>query len=211
MKHSRIALAALALALGAPAFLVSHAQYPQDRPDRDHGGWDAPPQEFREVQRQGFHDGLEAARMDMEARRPANAEAHEELRHPRVDRELRDDYREGFRRGYEKAFAHAREMMERPPMPMAPPPPPQYQERAWDMPPQEFREMQRKGFHDGVEAARRDFTEQRPPELERKREFREPPVPPEARDEYRDAFRHAYEMAYKHLSEDREHHHDNFR
>ena len=84
-------------------------------------------------------------------------------------------------------------------------------DHGWDAPPTEFREAQRKGFHDGVEAARRDFTEQRPPELERKREFREPPVPPEARDEYRDAFRHAYEMAYKHLSEDREHHHDNFR
>jgi hypothetical protein len=199
MKLSQIALPVLALALGAPAFLTAHAQYP----DQGRGGWDAPPQEFRAVQRQGFHDGLEAARRDMEARRPANVEAHEELRHPPVDRELRDDYRDGFRRGYEKAFAHAREMMEHPPMPMAPPPPAQYQERAWDMPPQEFREFQRTGFHDGIEAARRDFADHREPEVEAKREFREPPVPREARDDYRDAFRRGYVMAFKHFREER--------
>ena len=32
-----------------------------------------------------------------------------------------------------------------------------YQERSWDEPPEEFREAQRKGFHEGVEAARHDF------------------------------------------------------
>src|SRR5215469_7505382 len=32
-----------------------------------------------------------------------------------------------------------------------------YQERGWDEPPEEMRDAQRKGFHEGIEAARHDF------------------------------------------------------
>jgi hypothetical protein len=205
MKLSRIALATLALALGASPFLA--AQYPQDRPDQGRGGWDAPPQEFRDVQRQGFHDGIEAARRDIRFRRQANAESHQEFRHPQVGRELRDDYRDGFRRGYSVAFAHSQEAMGGPPMAQQGPPP-DHDRGPWDAPPADFRDTQRRGFHDGIEAARRDIAEQRPSNVERKREFREPPVPPEARDEYREGFHRGYDMAFAHSRDDHEHHGD---
>ncbi len=70
------------------------------------GGWDQPPSEFRDVQRQGFHDGIDAARRDFEHHRHADADDHEEFRHPHVDRGLRHDYREGFRRGYDVGMHH---------------------------------------------------------------------------------------------------------
>jgi len=70
------------------------------------GGWDAPPAEFREVQRQGFHDGIEGARKDFDHHRPPNVNGREEYRHPHVDASVRDDYREGYRRGYDTAMRH---------------------------------------------------------------------------------------------------------
>jgi len=212
MKISRIALAALTLALGTAALLAAQAPPPpypppQDRPDQGRGGWDAPPPELRDVQRQGFHDGIEAARNDIGSHRPANAEMRPEFRHPPVERGLRNDYRDGFRRGYGVAFAHSPEGMGRPPMmqPGPPPPPGGRDHGPWDAAPPEFRDMQRRGFHDGIEAARKDIAEQRPPDAERKREFREPPVPPEGRDEYREGFHRGYDMAIAHFREEHEH------
>jgi hypothetical protein len=70
------------------------------------GGWDQPPSEFRDVQRQGFHDGIDAAHRDFDHHRHADADDHEQYRHPHVDRGMRDDYREGFRRGYDVAMHH---------------------------------------------------------------------------------------------------------
>jgi hypothetical protein len=70
------------------------------------GGWDAPPSEFRDVQRQGFHDGIEGARRDFDNHRPPNPNNRDEFRHPRVPRGLRNDYREGFRQGYDRAMRH---------------------------------------------------------------------------------------------------------
>ena len=207
MKLSRFALAALTLALGAPAFLTAQYGPPQDRQDQGHGGWDTPPQELRDVQRRGFHDGVEAARRDIGFRRPANAEMHNEFRRPPVPRDVRDDYRDGFRRGYQLAFAHSQEGMEGQSM-AQPGPPPDHDRGQWDAPPQEFRDIQRRGFHDGIEAARRDIAEQRPNDLDKKREFREPPVPPEAREEYREGFHRGYDMAFAHFREDHEHHGD---
>jgi len=207
MKLSRIALATLTLALGATAYLAAQYPPPQDRPDQGRGGWDTPPQEFRDVQRRGFHDGIETARKDMQDRRPANAEMHEEFRHPAVDEGLRDEYREGFRRGYNVAFAHSQEVMGVQPMVQQGPPPDQGRGQ-WDAPPAEFRDIQRRGFHDGIEAARRDIADQRPPDVERKREFREPPVPPEGREEYREGFHRGYDMALAHFRDEHEHHGD---
>jgi hypothetical protein len=207
MKLSRFALAALTLALGAPAFLTAQYPPPQDHPDQGHGGWDAPPQEFRDVQRQAFHEGIEAARKDINYRRPANAEMHEEFRHPSVEPGLRDDYRDAFRRGYNLAFTHSQEILGGQPM-AQPGPPPDHDRGPWDAPPQEFRDVQRQGFHDGIEAARRDIAEQHPIDVERKREFREPPVPPESREEYREGFHRGYDMALTHFRDEHEHHGD---
>lgn len=73
--------------------------------DRDHD-WDAPPAEFREAQRKGFHDGVEGARKDFDNHREPNVENREEFRHPHVPRDEREDYREGFRQGYDRAMSH---------------------------------------------------------------------------------------------------------
>jgi len=104
LKWIGTSLLALSLTIVAPATVkaigMPVAGAAQDRP------WDAPPDEFRDVQRQGFHDGIEGARKDFENHRPANVENRDEFRHPHVAREMRDDYREGFRRGYERAMSH---------------------------------------------------------------------------------------------------------
>ncbi len=73
------------------------------------GGWDQPPAEFHDIQRQGFHDGIDAARRDFSNHRHADADDHEQYRHPHVGRGMRDDYREGFRRGYDVAMHHLRD------------------------------------------------------------------------------------------------------
>jgi Ni/Co efflux regulator RcnB len=96
------ASATAATATGTAAAIQDHDDRDRDR-DR---GWDAPPSEFREAQRQGFHDGIEGARKDFDNHRPPNPENRDEFRHPHVARDLRDDYREGFRQGYERAMSH---------------------------------------------------------------------------------------------------------
>ena len=88
-----------ASAIGAPAPAAAQ----NDHDDHD---WDAPPGEFREAKRQGFHDGIEGARKDFDNHRPPNVENREEYRHPHVSHDLREDYREGFRAGYERAMSH---------------------------------------------------------------------------------------------------------
>ena len=89
----------------------AYAAAPQERgyAQHDEGGWDAPPSEFRDVQRRGFHDGIEAARRDFDHHRPPNVNGRDEYRHPHVDASMREDYREGFRRGYDVGTRHLME------------------------------------------------------------------------------------------------------
>jgi ribosome modulation factor len=109
MKFNRIGLPMLALALGTSGFAMaahtptgsSPAQYGQGQ-----GGWDAPPQEFRDIQRQGYHDGIEGARKDYDNHRRPDVNNRDEYRHPHVPASARDDYREGFRRGYQAGMSH---------------------------------------------------------------------------------------------------------
>jgi len=76
----------------------AYAAAPQDSGYyHDQGGWDQPPGDFNDVRRQGFHDGISAAHRDFDHHRHADADDHDEYRHPHVDRAARDDYREGFR------------------------------------------------------------------------------------------------------------------
>ena len=70
------------------------------------GGWDQPPGEFREFQRKGFHDGVEGARQDFKHHRTPDPANRDEFHHPHVPRDMREDYRDGFRRGYEAAMSH---------------------------------------------------------------------------------------------------------
>ena len=87
-----------------------------------------------------------------------------------------------------------------------PPPPPQHfhQDGGWDAPPPEFAAAQQRGFRDGIEGARRDFENHRPPNVNNRDEFRNPHfiAPPDRRD-YRMGFRRGYDVAVHHMYGDR--------
>ncbi len=71
------------------------------------GGWDQPPGSYRnDVMRQGYRDGIEGARKDVENHRRPNVNNRDEYRHPNVGGPARHDYRQGFREGYQNAMAH---------------------------------------------------------------------------------------------------------
>ena len=114
MKKTWFTVSALALSLGATSGGLAARAYatPASSPagyQEGQGRWDEPPSEYRDAQRQGFHDGVEAARRDFENHRHKDADDHEMYRHPRVERELRDDYRNAFKEGYSRALHHMRE------------------------------------------------------------------------------------------------------
>jgi hypothetical protein len=64
-----------------------------------------PPAEFSEIAQRGYHDGFDAARRDVQAGRPPNLEQHPRFRNPPVPPPAFEDYRHGFREGY-NAFLH---------------------------------------------------------------------------------------------------------
>lgn len=117
MTKTWLTVSALALSLGATSGGIAAKAYaaaPAATPAQyeGQGRWDEPPSEYREAQRQGFHDGVEAARRDFEYHRHKDADDHEIYRHPPVERELRGDYRSAFREGYSRAMHHMREERE---------------------------------------------------------------------------------------------------
>lgn len=109
-----LALPTLAMAVCLVGYSPSRAyaaspQEPGYEHHDDQGRWDQAPGEYRDVQRRGFHDGIEAARRDFDHHRHADADDHDQFRHPHVDPAAREDYREGFRRGYEVGMHHMME------------------------------------------------------------------------------------------------------
>ena len=104
----RFAISALAL-----SFVLSSgaafAQYgpPPGGPGQGYGQpWEAPPQELRDVGRQGFRDGIDGARKDFGNHRRPNVNNRDEYRHPNVPGNVRHDYKQGFRRGYNVEMQH---------------------------------------------------------------------------------------------------------
>ena len=99
-----------ALALLTGGAVSAHAQYgpPPGPPPQGYqgGGWDQPPQEFQDVQRQGFHDGIVGAQKDFENHRAPNVNNRDEFRHPSFRGPDRHAYRQGFRRGYDVGVRH---------------------------------------------------------------------------------------------------------
>ena len=63
-----------------------------------------PPPEFTQIAQRGFHDGFDAARRDIATGRPPNLEAHPRFRNPPVPPPAFEDYRQGFRAGYDRAL-----------------------------------------------------------------------------------------------------------
>lgn len=68
--------------------------------------WLQPPPEFKEMQRKGFHAGVQAAMKDYDKHRDPDLERHKEYVHPKVDRSFVPDYRDGYKRGYNDAYKH---------------------------------------------------------------------------------------------------------
>jgi len=113
MMRTQLAVSALAIALSTSGFAMAQPfaapasafQYQDRDHDRDRD-WNLPPQEFRDIQRQGYHDGIEGARKDYDNHRRPDVNNRDEYRHPHVPESARADYREGFRRGYDTAWDH---------------------------------------------------------------------------------------------------------
>ncbi len=107
----RLAVPAIAVFLGASGLCTVQASaMPVGQPvlayGQDRGGWDMPPQDLQETQKQGFRDGIEGARKDFDNHRRPDVNNRDEFRHPHVPRAEREAYREGFRRGYEVGVSH---------------------------------------------------------------------------------------------------------
>jgi hypothetical protein len=109
MMRNQLAISALVLALSTSGFTMAQPfaapspAFQEHDHDRD---WNTPPQEFRDIERQGYHDGIEGARKDYDNHRRPDVNNRDEYRHPHVPESARSDYREGFRRGYDTAWEH---------------------------------------------------------------------------------------------------------
>lgn len=161
-------------------------------------GWDTPPQEYNEVQRRGFHDGIQGAQKDYGNGRRPNVNNREEYRDPDdmphdIPRNMRDVYRQAFRRGYAEAASH---------LWGGPPPPPERPNwDQWGM--RGLRsEAERRGYREGVEEANKDYQFRRRADPDDEPEYRQPPVPPGLVPEYREGFMRGYTVAMSQLSGD---------
>ncbi len=143
-----------------------------------------------EAERRGYRDGLEEARHDVQSNRNTDPDDQPQFRDPPVPPPMADEYREGFMRGYEVALSQLTGG------------------RPWEArdgnieqwaPPERFSEWQRRGFHDGIDGARKDYGNHRRPSVFNREEYREPRVPPEVARDYRRGFRRGYEMAASRL------------
>lgn len=188
MTPLRFAAPLLATAL-ILAGVVSGAAHPAYVQDRD---WDNAPRD--NVQQLGYRDGMEGARHDFDNHRAPNPENRDEFRNPHVASELRHEYREAFRRGYQAAAA---QLWGGAPVYGAPP------EQNWGWGMRGLRsDAERRGYQEGIEEARKDFQFQRRPDADDHDEYRTPSVPLELADEYREGFMRGYTVAWSQLNGD---------
>ena len=166
-------------------------------------GWDVPPQEYNEVQRRGFHDGVEGAQKDRANGRNPDVNNREEYRDADdlphdIPHRMRGAYRQAFRQGYIEAATHL--------WPGYNPPPqqgyyPQQQQQNWEWGMRGLEnDAARRGFHEGTERARDDYQARRRLDPDDNPEYRNPPVPPPLMDEFRSGFMRGYEVAVSQLS-----------
>ena len=80
----------------------------------------------------------------------------------------------------------------------------------WDQAPDGYRDAQQRGYHEGVEAARHDFSEHRHADADDRQMYKHPPVEGgEARRDFREGFREGYHRAMDHMTrEGIDHDHD---
>jgi hypothetical protein len=82
---------------------------------------------------------------------------------------------------------------------LAAPPARAYQGEPWAAPPSDWQGARSQGFHDGIEGARKDAENHRPPNVDNRDEYRHPSVPHHDRAAYREGFRRGYEVGVQHL------------
>ena len=71
----------------------------------------------------------------------------------------------------------------------------------WDQAPDGYRDAQQRGYHEGVEAARHDFSEHRHADADDHQMYKHPPVEGgEARRDFREGFRQGYQRAMDHMT-----------
>jgi hypothetical protein len=157
-------------------------------------GWDSIPREYREFQRQGFRDGLQGAQRDFGNHRRPDVNNREEFRSPRVPPAMVNDYRDGFRRGYDAGVRHFFPGGASGVMPWE-----QRPSSRWDDMPSDFSEFRRNGFREGLAAAQRDYDNQRRPDPEQHEQFRHPAVPYQFAEDFREGFRRGYDVSTRHL------------
>lgn len=76
----------------------------------------------------------------------------------------------------------------------------QDQDHQWDRPPDNYRsDAQRRGFHEGIEAARRDFQNGRHPDADDHDIYKHPPVEGDARHDFREGFKEGYRRGMEHM------------
>jgi hypothetical protein len=211
MTPHRIVVPALSFLLAIPGLSIASASgLQQDAPRstayaQDRLSWDAPPQDVQQIERQGFRDGIEGARRDLEKHRLPDVNNRDEYRDPRLPPGQQETYRDGFRLGYERAASH---IIGGPQEPVGP------SEQQALLSEQQMREpdrggpdmgaamgqgedseIQHRGFQDGMEGARNDVETHHRSNVNKRDEYRHPKVSREFRDEYREAFRHGYDRA----------------
>jgi hypothetical protein len=64
----------------------------------------APPGAYSEAAQQGYRQGVHAAQNDVRSGLRPDVDRHPRFRNPPVPPPLRDDYRHGFREGYQAVF-----------------------------------------------------------------------------------------------------------
>jgi hypothetical protein len=71
----------------------------------------------------------------------------------------------------------------------------------WDQAPDGYRDAQQRGYHEGVEAARHDFSEHRHADADDHQMYKHPPVEGgEAKRDFREGFRQGYHRAMDHMT-----------
>lgn len=82
-------------------------------------------------------------------------------------------------------------------------------QESWAVPPAELQGVEQQGFHDGIEGARKDAQNHRPPNVNNRDEYRHPSVPRHDWRAYRHGFRRGYQVGVEHLMH-HDHDHDHY-
>jgi hypothetical protein len=107
-KLNRLATPLIAVAIMSSVPFVALAQNSQAGNETKNNAvqeWNAPPAGTEQSQ-QGYRDGIEAAKLDMLAKRKIDAKASHLYQHPPVKGDARDAYRSAFEAGYQAALKH---------------------------------------------------------------------------------------------------------